>query len=258
MTPDDLFFRCDTLYEKSKINPHTNELYFDFCHPADDQKLSCFDSNFCEDVASEIYAEDVQNGEYTLCKSPDAPLRQRCHAAPMASGGTTVIGEEIIFMDLRDTVCQVTEALAQAATSDWISPATKSTDVTVVLYNGELGIYSIVDLSFQFSKRGGQIDTQSKILTAEVPIRTAWWSIYEMLFAVMCFSVIGGEFGELYESCSSCRCFSTGGYFRDFWNILDWSVCLLFFGQAVLWGMLEFVWYPQTYALLQLDGCEAE
>ena len=34
--------RCNTMYEKDKIDPHTNELYFDFCHPSDDERLSCF------------------------------------------------------------------------------------------------------------------------------------------------------------------------------------------------------------------------
>ena len=176
----------------------------------------------------------------------------------MASGGTTVIGEEIIFMDLRDTVCQVTEALAQAASSNWISPATSTTGVTVVLYNGELGIYSVVDLNFQFTKRGGQIDTFAKILTAEVPIRTIWWTASEALVALMCLGIVASEAEELFESCCSCRCCSPGGYFRDFWNILDWAVCFLFFGQAVLWFLLEFVWYPDTYALLQLDGCVSQ
>ena len=194
---------------------------------------------FCSDVSSPEHAEDVANGEYSLCESLDAPLRQRCNAAPMASGGTTVIGEEIIFMDLRDTVCQVTEALAQAASSNWISPATSTTGVTVVLYNGELGVYSVVDLKFDFESRGGKIVTHAEILTAPVPLRTAEWFVYEALMVASLLVIVVGEIEELCESILACGCFKAGGYFRDPTNILDWSVVIIFSLQPFFWIMLE-------------------
>ena len=115
---------CDEIYSKSEIDPHTNELYLDFCHPSSSEKLSCYDKDFCSAVQTPEYAEDLAKGEYTPCESPDDALKKRCSAVPPGSGGTTVIGEEIIFMDLRDSVCQVSQALGEAKKGDWIGTAT--------------------------------------------------------------------------------------------------------------------------------------
>ena len=134
-------------------------------------------------MQQEEYAEDVANGEYRICSSDDESLKSRCNAVPL-SGGTSIIGEELIFMDLRDSVCQVSQAIEEARSSEWITAATYFAELTVVLYNGELGVYSVVDLKLDLSDRGGKLEPHSTVLTAQVPLRNVEWFVLEVLMVL--------------------------------------------------------------------------
>ena len=141
-----------------------------------------------------------------------------------------------------------------------------------MLYNGELGVYSVVNFVFELDKRSGQIKPGATILTAEVPLRTMSWTIFEGMVALFSLRIVLGEVGEVIGSFSAmfgaCRregnehgcvtgftsgagvCCNEHSYFRDPWNVLDWSVVFIFVIQALIWYLLEFVWLPSDYAIL--------
>ena len=265
--------------EGAEISPHTNELYMDYCHPSEESRLACWDVDFCTKVKTDPDRHD-------LCAADNETLKTRCKAVPPRSGGKSVIGEEFLFLDLKDTICQVIEGAKEAESAGWINPATNTASMTIgkthphnnnnnnnnntntntngprslisadvlpfvaVLYNGELGVYTVVNFNFDFTSRGGRFSTHSQILTAEVPMRTTAWTILEFAVAVSLMSIVVGEMKELAVSMVYCTCLSKGGYFRDASNVLDWLVVLIFAIQAIYWIQLEFVWYQNDYEML--------
>jgi hypothetical protein len=144
--------------------------------------------------------------------------------------------------------------IIQNANQAWINPKTLSVDVTVVLYNGELGIYTVVKLNFDFSDRGGEVKAKYNVLTAEVLIRTNTWIVLEALIALFCASIVFAEAGELWDSIRHCHLFNAEqGYFRDPGNVIDWSVVLLYGWQAYMWYDLEVNAYPDAFEMLMSD-----
>ena len=187
-----------------------SQIYNDFCHPSSESKLACWDDEFCTKVQTDTLFERSD-----WCSQDDEPVKMRCKAQPPGSGGKSVIGEEFIFMDLKDTICQAVEGAKEAAAAPWIVPATNKASMTIVLYNGELAVYTVVIFEFDFTARGGKFVTHNQILTAEVPMRTATWTILEGSVAIALVAVMLGELGELADSIKECTCVSQGGYFRD-------------------------------------------
>jgi hypothetical protein len=232
---------CHESYGTEKIRGHSDVVYSDFCHPSDTEMLACWDPEFCELVLTDDDRDDV-------CSSPDQKVGPRCHSVPPESGGSSVIAAEMMYLDLNDTVCQVTEMIDNA--DKWINSKTLKAELTVVLYNGELGIYSVVDLEFDFTDRGGQVVNEASILTAEVPMRSERWYVLEAAVALFCIQIILGEAGELASSIRNCNLFGGDGYFMDPWNVIDWSVCVIFALQCMFWYHLEFIWYQASFDLL--------
>ena len=113
----------------------------------------------------------------------------------------------------------MSEAMDEAAKNEWVSASTIDIEITVILYNGELGIYSVIDLQIDLSKRGGQLIPRADVLTAEIPLRTATWTILEFLVAISIGEIVVTEIGDCGRSILACGCCSSGGYLTEFWNV---------------------------------------
>jgi hypothetical protein len=75
-----------------------------------------------------------------------------------------------------DDPCWVVGTIRNARELLWLNKFTLSTKMQVVLYNGELGIYSIVSLDVDF-QRGGKLVAQGSISSAQVPT----WTIQKVI-----------------------------------------------------------------------------
>ena len=119
-------------------------------------------------------------------------------------------------------------------------------NVGLVAYNGELGIYSVLTLTFSFADRSGRVKTIPMVYTSEVPLRKTAWTILEGITAFFCLIIVVTEMGDLLDSLRRCSC----AYFKDVWNIIDWAVVLIYALQCVLWASLEFGRYGEAFDLL--------
>jgi hypothetical protein len=78
------------------------------------------------------------------------------------------------FLDFNDTYAAARAMLGEAARPDpktgnsWLSEATTEVTIRILLYNGEIGVYSQISLIAGFT-RGGQIELSTAVETARVP-----------------------------------------------------------------------------------------
>lgn len=79
------------------------------------------------------------------------------------------MSQKLLYLNFNDTYDTARRMLSEAAREDstWISERTADVTIRFVLYNGELAVYSVVDLSLAL-ERGGSTETSISVKSAEV------------------------------------------------------------------------------------------
>jgi hypothetical protein len=110
---------CETYGSQSD---HTSRIYQDYCHPASTEMLTCFDPEFCQKIKTDKDRTD-------LCTTDDATVAERCNAVKLKTGGTSVVGAELMYLDLNDTVCRV-KNMIEDMRNHWINPKTIESSIS--------------------------------------------------------------------------------------------------------------------------------
>jgi hypothetical protein len=140
----------------------TEVLYKDDCHP----EYSWDEDDPCW----------VADRKQFINEGADKAVDGVCEMTHGSEDRNSAWGPEIVYLDFNDTTCDVVGTIRNARELLWLNKFTLSTKMQVVLYNGELGIYSIVSLDVDF-QRGGKLVAQGSISSAQVPT----WTIQKVI-----------------------------------------------------------------------------
>eukprot|EP01050_Picozoa_sp_SAG11_P006946 SAG11_NODE_562_length_8523_cov_38.875356_5_plen_136_part_00 len=105
-------------------------------------------------------------------------------------------------------------------------------------------------------ERGGGIEITGPagaVTAAQLPQYNGWQILVDFIYSLMVLLVLFDELGELITSCRACTCFKKGGYCRDFYNVLDWGVMLIWIIQVALWFFYTSALTNSTSTLLDPD-----
>jgi len=142
----------------------------------------------------------------------------------------------IFWLYANENLSNLTQACHEREARGWLNEATRKVEVAIPVFNGELGVYSIVYVDFFFS-RGGHIWKRIiplstyfiwfRDLAFDITIDVVWvscllWIFCSETFKIWGFFRIGG-----WKSVRS-------DYLRV-WNILDWT--------AVGYGAVIIIWF---------------
>ncbi|CEM32637.1 unnamed protein product [Vitrella brassicaformis CCMP3155] len=135
-------------------------------------------------------------------------------------------GEYRFFMPTYMPVSLLRRRIDYLVQARWVDLSTKSVDVAVFMYNGELGLFAKLSVTFDFF-RGGSVKPTLKLDTVQSdPYRGREWAYFlDALFAA-CFLFFAYSKGMELSSNMWSYGYWTGFklYAGDFWNFLDWLV----------------------------------
>ena len=122
----------------------------------------------------------------------------------------------------------------------WVDSQTKDVKVEFVVYNGNLQLFAIVDVYFEFDIAGGVSSSSSvTCLDLEVNGRKSAWSLYHLLeFATVIYVMVNGagEIKDLYDAWKFHG--SVLAYFTSVWNYFDLAQVAVFTFCGVYWFRL--------------------
>jgi hypothetical protein len=189
---------------------HAEVVYKSDCHPPGNTGEPCYEGDL------ELWHEDGHNRS-------EAGV---CNIQPTGESGSSGYGGEIAYLDFADSLCQAKAAIASLQENAWLGATTVDANVEVVLYNGELGLYSVIMLKVVF-ERGGSVDVTGLVTSAEVPSWTDGKLFLCGLYTLMTLTIVVGEFGELFAGPKA--------YVKDFWNVLDLAIIGMWVAQVALY-----------------------
>lgn len=113
----------------------------------------------------------------------------------------------------------------------WVDEQTVELIVTISSYNAEHGIFAQIRLRTRFERGGNVINTWSSESIMGNPYENNFGVIgLDVLWIVMVLALMIGEFTEMKDLGLK--------YLEDFWNVLDWTQCLLTIGIEVYWFVI--------------------
>jgi hypothetical protein len=122
----------------------------------------------------------------------------------------------------------------------WVDSQTKDVKVEFVVYNGNLQLFAIVNVYFEFDVAGGVSSSSSvTCLDLEVNGRKSAWSLYHLLeFATVIYVMVNGagEIKDLYDAWKFHG--SVLAYFTSVWNYFDLAQVAVFTFCGVYWFRL--------------------
>ena len=139
------------------------------------------------------------------------------------------------------------EALDYLESEAWLDRQTRAVFVSLVVYNANLNLYAAINFELELSLAGvfiprynlqaAQMDLYFNMFDS---FGNAAFVVVESLLYVGMLGYLFNEFREVKDIYSATG--SALGYFRDFWNVIDWFLILLSFGAFAM--RLNFVMMP--------------
>ena len=71
-----------------------------------------------------------------------------------------------------------------------------------------------------------QVTGTGAVSAAQLPLYNARQILFDILYTLLCCTILFSEVTELLASCKACNCCKAGGYFLDFYNVLDLAVMI--------------------------------
>ena len=132
------------------------------------------------------------------------------------------------------TTANLEHAFDYFESNTWLDRSTRAIYISLVLYNGNLNLYSILNFRLELTGAGVLVPTYS-ILTVELDLFRSWLdstsktinALLEMILYLGMVYYLTNEFVEVYTIYEATG--SIMGYFTDFWNVIDWSLIVLSF-----------------------------
>jgi len=193
---------------KDGLKEHTEVIYQSVCHP------------------------DLKGNLQQACwdKSPRSVI-PTCEYNASNVGSTnmkSVFTDEVVYFSLGDTIQDVAKLLSYLKSNDWIDEYTTQLTVSLVMYNGELGVYSAAAIDWRLS-RGGNVAADGFVRSAAVPAqvdtaagRRIYWlrtSYYTLVALTLLLEAV-----DLLKLVKNQGVFAIKAYLTDGWNYLDWAV----------------------------------
>lgn len=125
----------------------------------------------------------------------------------------------------------------------WIDSQTRDVTVEFVVYNGNLRLFAIVQVLFEFNTAGGvSTETSVTCLDLEVNGRRSAWSAYHLLEFATVIYVLANAVGELKDLYDAWKVHgSVLAYFTSIWNYFDIAQVATFTFCSIYWLRLFLV-----------------
>ena len=148
--------------------------------------------------------------------------------------GSLYDGSGFVFDLTNLTTDGLVEAFEFLQENIWLDRQTRALFISLVVYNGNFNLYSVLNFRLELSL-AGTITPTYKLETVKMDL---FYSVMDttddlirmvlegLLYSGMVYYLFN-EFRELYSVYSATG--SILGYFQDFWNVIDWSLIFLSF-----------------------------
>ena len=132
------------------------------------------------------------------------------------------------------TTDSLVEAFEFLDENTWLDRQTRALFMTLIVYNANFNLYSVLNFSLELSL-AGTIVPKYNLQTVKMDLiwsfrdttkDLVYFVIEAVMYAGMAYYLFN-EFRELYSIYSATG--SILGYFKDFWNVVDWCLILLSF-----------------------------
>lgn len=161
-------------------------------------------------------------------------------APELATAKHTIDPQREFWIWANEDAQDVLDTMIQKEKDGWLDRETKKIEISIPVYNGNLGVYSIVYVNFFFS-RGGHI--WKRIL----PLSTysQWWHGWHNLVPdiLWMFGLLSIFMTEIVNVCTTLTAKTGGGLkgiyyeYLSFWNIVDWTTVV-----GGFWIIVGLIW----------------
>lgn len=241
-----------------------NDVYGNECHNSKELSSRPFGKKLCETDAERnveysacIDVNDQEMKYYNLTNQ--AFESRRCLVAPHEDGSTkdgyclqfeTSVPEDELALPYTNSqnmqIQFLSKQIQMLKKREWIDLYTNMVKLKMYIYNGELGVYSSVTITFDF-KRGGEIETiyKSNSLVSD-PYGGSKAVIFGLdgLWIILVLGVVGNEIKEMVEAYKESErknpFMKWAEYWDDKWNYLDWSQAILALTVQGMWFGIYF------------------